>query len=89
MGVELPKDAEGREIPLDTVVLFGGNSNPVLRQAQHHHQERAGIGLGYDAVRRPVLPLRRRWPEGLLVRWRRPEPCEGGGCGLLEREGKR
>lgn len=56
---------------------------------RHHHQERAGIGLGYDAVRRPVLPLRRRWPEGLLVRWRRPEPCEGDGCGLLEREGKR
>lgn len=27
MSVELPKDAEGREIPLDTVVLFGGNSN--------------------------------------------------------------
>lgn len=23
MSVELPKDAEGREIPLDTVVLFG------------------------------------------------------------------
>lgn len=23
------------------------------------------------------------------VRWRRPEPCEGDGCGLLEREGKR
>lgn len=36
-----------------------------------------------------MLPLRRRWPEGLLVRWRRPEPCEGDGCGLLEREGKR
>lgn len=52
-------------------------------------QERAGIGLGYDAVRRSVLPVRRRWPEGLLVRWRRPEPCEGDGCGLLEREGKR
>ena len=27
MSVELPKDAEGREIPLDTVVLFGGNNN--------------------------------------------------------------
>ncbi len=27
MSVELPKDAEGREIPLDTVVLFGGNGN--------------------------------------------------------------
>lgn len=27
MSIELPKDAEGREIPLDTVVLFGGNSN--------------------------------------------------------------
>lgn len=27
MSVELPKDAEGREIPLDTVVLFGGNDN--------------------------------------------------------------
>lgn len=27
MNIELPKDAEGREIPLDTVVLFGGNSN--------------------------------------------------------------
>lgn len=25
--VELPKDAEGRDIPLDTVVLFGGNGN--------------------------------------------------------------
>ncbi|GEM_PF-823375 len=54
-----------------------------------YDQERAGIGLGYDAVRRSVLPVRRRWPEGLLVRWRRPEPCEGDGCGLLEREGKR
>lgn len=27
MSVELPKDAEGCEIPLDTVVLFDGNSN--------------------------------------------------------------
>lgn len=27
MSIELPKDAEGREIPLDTVVLFGGNNN--------------------------------------------------------------
>lgn len=27
MSIELPKDAEGREIPLDTVVLFGGNDN--------------------------------------------------------------
>lgn len=27
MGVELPRDAEGREIPLDTVALFGGNGN--------------------------------------------------------------
>lgn len=27
MNIELPKDAEGREIPLDTVVLFGGNNN--------------------------------------------------------------
>ena len=25
--IELPKDAEGREIPLDTVVMFGGNGN--------------------------------------------------------------
>lgn len=27
MTVELPKDADGREIPLDTTVLFGGNDN--------------------------------------------------------------
>lgn len=27
MNIELPKDAEGREIPLDTVVMFGGNGN--------------------------------------------------------------
>ena len=27
MSVELPKDAKGREIPLDTVALFGGNGN--------------------------------------------------------------
>lgn len=27
MSVELPKDAEGHEIPLDTVALFGGNGN--------------------------------------------------------------
>lgn len=27
MAIELPKDAEGREIPLDTVALFGGNGN--------------------------------------------------------------
>ena len=27
MSVELPKDAEGRKIPLDTVELFGGNGN--------------------------------------------------------------
>ena len=27
MSVELPRDAEGREIPLDTVVMFGGNGN--------------------------------------------------------------
>ena len=27
MSIELPKDAEGREIPLDTVALFGGNGN--------------------------------------------------------------
>lgn len=27
MEINLPKDAEGREIPLDTVVLFGGNGN--------------------------------------------------------------
>ena len=25
--INLPKDAEGREIPLDTVELFGGNGN--------------------------------------------------------------
>lgn len=27
MNIELPKDAEGREIPLDTKVMFGGNNN--------------------------------------------------------------
>lgn len=27
MSVELPKDAEGREVPLDTAALFGGNGN--------------------------------------------------------------
>lgn len=27
MSVELPKDANGCEIPLDTVALFGGNGN--------------------------------------------------------------
>ena len=27
MNIALPKDAEGREIPLDTVVMFGGNGN--------------------------------------------------------------
>lgn len=27
MSIELPKDAEGREIPLDTTVMFGGNGN--------------------------------------------------------------
>lgn len=27
MGVELPKDAEGREIPLDTVALFNRDGN--------------------------------------------------------------
>lgn len=27
MSVELPKDATGQEIPLDTVALFGGNGN--------------------------------------------------------------
>lgn len=27
MNIKLPKDAEGREIPLDTVVMFGGNGN--------------------------------------------------------------
>ena len=27
MNIELPRDAEGREIPLDTVALFGGNGN--------------------------------------------------------------
>lgn len=27
MSIELPRDAEGREIPLDTVALFGGNGN--------------------------------------------------------------
>lgn len=27
MSFELPRDAEGREIPLDTVALFGGNGN--------------------------------------------------------------
>lgn len=26
-NIELPKDADGREIPLDTTVLFGGNDN--------------------------------------------------------------
>ena len=26
-NIELPKDAEGREIPLDTTVMFGGNGN--------------------------------------------------------------
>lgn len=29
MSVELPKDAEGREIPLDTVVLFDSYGKPV------------------------------------------------------------
>lgn len=27
MSIELPKDAEGREIPLDTVVLFNRDGN--------------------------------------------------------------
>lgn len=27
MSFELPRDAEGREIPLDTVALFVGNGN--------------------------------------------------------------
>lgn len=27
MNIALPKDAEGREIPLDTVVMFGGNGS--------------------------------------------------------------
>lgn len=27
MGVELPRDAEGREIPLDTVALFNRDGN--------------------------------------------------------------
>lgn len=33
MGVELPKDAEGREIPLDTVVLFSrsGEAHNIVR----------------------------------------------------------
>lgn len=59
MSIELPRDAEGREIPLDTEVL-------------------------YDLCETKVSVK-----EFLFVRWRRPEPCEGDGCGLLEREGKR
>lgn len=33
MGVELPRDAEGREIPLDTVVLFSrsGEAHNIVR----------------------------------------------------------
>lgn len=39
-----------------------------------------------------AIPVPERYEDKFRdhdARWRRPEPCEGDGCGLLEREGKR
>lgn len=42
MSIELPKDAEGREIPLDTVVLFGGNGNDCHARHRRPHPQAEG-----------------------------------------------
>lgn len=53
MSVELPKDAEGREIPLDTVVLFGGNrslENMSLCHAAKVWENARGCRIEHDAA---------------------------------------
>lgn len=41
MGVELPKDAEGREIPLDTKVLF-------IQYKEQFFDELAEVVVGFE-----------------------------------------
>lgn len=44
MSVELPKDAEGREIPLDTTVLYDKNDKEVVVSRYQYYPR---VGYGY------------------------------------------
>lgn len=44
MSIELPKDAEGREIPLDTTVLFDNDGNEIEVSRYQYYPK---VGPGY------------------------------------------
>lgn len=44
MSVELPKDAEGREIPLDTTVLYDKNDKEIVVSRYQYYPR---VGYGY------------------------------------------
>lgn len=44
MSVELPKDAEGREIPLDTVVLYDKDGKEIAVSCYQYYPK---VGPGY------------------------------------------
>ncbi len=48
MSVELPKDAEGREIPLDTEVLFDKDGNEIEVSCYRYYPK---VGPGYWNIR--------------------------------------
>ena len=48
MTVELPKDAEGREIPLDTVVLYGKDGKEIEVSRYQYYPK---VGPGYWNIR--------------------------------------
>lgn len=48
MSVELPKDAEGREIPLDTTVLFDKDGNEIEVSCYRYYPK---VGPGYWNIR--------------------------------------
>lgn len=48
MSVELPKDADGREIPLDTVVLYGKDGKEIEVSRYQYYPK---VGPGYWNIR--------------------------------------
>lgn len=48
MNVELPKDAEGREIPLDTVVLYGKDGKEIEVSCYQYYPK---VGPGHWNIR--------------------------------------
>lgn len=48
MSIELPKDAEGREIPLDTEVLFDKDGNEIEVSCYRYYPK---VGPGYWNIR--------------------------------------